>query len=66
MHNFDMSDQLTLPRIAFVTFITLESDILMYAFDMPIQMSLQREAFVTLVTLIFNIAMSSHYMLPQI
>ena len=49
MHIFDMSDQLTLPRIAFVTFITLESDILMYAFDMPIQMSLQREAFVTLL-----------------
>ena len=46
-------------RIAFVTLITIVSNILMYAFDMSVQMCLPCKAFVTLITIEFDILMDT-------
>ena len=57
MFTLDMHVQIISCRKAFVTFLTIMSNILMYVFDMHVQFAFWWEAFVTFVTIVLNIFM---------
>merc|ERR1712029_682513 len=57
MNTFNMLFQISLLRKAFVTLVTIVSNIPMCAFDMSVQMMLPRKALVTLITIVSNTLM---------